>query len=406
VSKLYNLARMTTATAGAGTITLGAALSGFLSFGAAGVQDGDVVTYAISDGANSEIGRGTYTAAGTTLTRNVLRSTNSNSAISLSGSAQVFITAAAEDFAAPTPPQGRLTLTSGTAVPTADVASATTLFYTPAIGRFVPLWNGNSLVMTDTGGELLQATTDTSKSPAAIAANSNYDIFVWSDGGTMRATRGPAWTSDTGRGTGVGTTELDFTTAPGVPLNKNAVTNGPLAGRGTYVGTVRSDGNSFLNMTFGTAAAGGGQAILGVWNAYNPELVYAKASDSTANWTQTSSTQGPLNASTGNRINLVSGLAIHAIDVYLSVHLNSAAVSGAKASIGFGLDTTTAADFTDQDTTQAALSVRHMQKCRGGYKPQLGFHFIQALQAGDGTNAAVWDQAALNGPGLMAWLQM
>ena len=101
---LYNLARMTTATTGTGTITLGsAATSGgvtFLSFAAAGVSDGDTVTYAIADTNASEIGRGVYTASGTTLTRSVLKSTNSNTAINLSGNAQVFINAAAEDLPA------------------------------------------------------------------------------------------------------------------------------------------------------------------------------------------------------------------------------------------------------------------------------------------------------------------
>lgn len=98
MAKLYNLARMTTATTGTGTITLGSAVSSYLSFAASGVQDGDTVTYAIVDGSNREIGRGVYTASGTTLTRTVLESTNSNTAINLSGNAEVFITAAAEDI--------------------------------------------------------------------------------------------------------------------------------------------------------------------------------------------------------------------------------------------------------------------------------------------------------------------
>lgn len=102
MAKLFNLARMTTATAGTGTLTLGTAVAGFLSFVAAGIADGDTVTYAIKDGANSEIGRGLYTSSGTTLTRSVLKSTNSNNPISLSGSAEVFITPAAEDFTDPT----------------------------------------------------------------------------------------------------------------------------------------------------------------------------------------------------------------------------------------------------------------------------------------------------------------
>jgi hypothetical protein len=100
VAKLYNLARMTTPTNGTGTITLGAAVSSFLTFTQAGVSDGETITYAIEDLGNSarEIGRGVYTAAGPTLTRSVLKSTNSDAAINLSGSAQVFITAAKEDF--------------------------------------------------------------------------------------------------------------------------------------------------------------------------------------------------------------------------------------------------------------------------------------------------------------------
>lgn len=98
MASLYNLARMTTATTGTGTITLGSAVSGFLSFAGAGVSNGQTITYAIRDGVNSEIGRGVYTSSGTTLTRTVLKSTNSNTAINLSGSAEVFITPAAEDI--------------------------------------------------------------------------------------------------------------------------------------------------------------------------------------------------------------------------------------------------------------------------------------------------------------------
>jgi hypothetical protein len=97
--KLYNLAKMNTATSGTGTITLSTAVSGFLSFADADVANGEVVTYIIEEGANRELGYGTYTASGTTLTRNVLKSTNSDSAISLSGAATVGITAAAENFA-------------------------------------------------------------------------------------------------------------------------------------------------------------------------------------------------------------------------------------------------------------------------------------------------------------------
>lgn len=82
---------MTTATVGAGLITLGAVVATFQSFAAAGVADGEVVPYVINDGAAWEIGTGTYTAAGTTLSRTVTESTNAGAAINLSGSAIVTI---------------------------------------------------------------------------------------------------------------------------------------------------------------------------------------------------------------------------------------------------------------------------------------------------------------------------
>lgn len=98
-TKGFNLARMTTATVGAGAMTLGAAVSGYLTFALAGVANGDTVPYGIKDGANSEVGLGVYSSAGPTLTRVVTSSTNSNAAIVLSGAAEVFITPRAQDVA-------------------------------------------------------------------------------------------------------------------------------------------------------------------------------------------------------------------------------------------------------------------------------------------------------------------
>ncbi len=95
---LVNRAKMSTSTTGTGTITLGSAEDGYQTFADAGVANADVVRYIIEDGSNFEIGTGTYTASGTTLSRTVSESSNSNNAINLSGSATVFIGATAEDI--------------------------------------------------------------------------------------------------------------------------------------------------------------------------------------------------------------------------------------------------------------------------------------------------------------------
>lgn len=95
---LVNRAKMTTATTGTGTITLGSAVSGYQTFAAAGVANTNVVRYVIEDGANWEIGSGTYTSSGTTLTRTPTESSSGGAAITLTGAASVFITAVVSDL--------------------------------------------------------------------------------------------------------------------------------------------------------------------------------------------------------------------------------------------------------------------------------------------------------------------
>lgn len=85
----------TTTTTGTGTVTLAGAVTGFQTFAAIG--DGNTCYYAITSGTDFEVGLGTYTASGTTLSRDtILESSNAGSAITLSGTSNVFVTYPAE----------------------------------------------------------------------------------------------------------------------------------------------------------------------------------------------------------------------------------------------------------------------------------------------------------------------
>jgi len=89
---LADRVKETTTTTGTGTVTLAGAATGFQTFAAVG--DGNSTYYTIEDGTDWEVGIGTYTTSGTTLSRTtILSSSNSGSLVNFSaGAKNVFVT--------------------------------------------------------------------------------------------------------------------------------------------------------------------------------------------------------------------------------------------------------------------------------------------------------------------------
>ena len=283
------------------------------------------------------------------------------------------------------PPQGRLTLTSGVPVLSSTVAAATTVYYTPYSGNMVPIYDGTNIVPTALA-ELSMVLGSN------WATNSNYDVFIASDSGTMRACTGPAWTSGTGRGSGAGTTEI--ARVSGLMLNvvtmtcryNNTTTFSVAASRGTYVGSFRTGSAGQTNWVLG---ANGTAAILGVWNMYNRVKVSTTVNDSNSTWSYSpaSAAVRQANASSVNQVNFIAGLAEDSIEINYQAGVNLLTATTASASMGIGLDSTSTFDRNVSPArTNATGTVTAPGTVSSGYAPQIGYHFIAALESGDGLN--------------------
>jgi hypothetical protein len=293
------------------------------------------------------------------------------------------IGAAASTLGAQPIPGGRLTLSTGVPVLNSAVIGATSVIYTPFQGNKIPVWSAAlSAFIAAPFAEISQALSDATLSPAAAVAASVYDLFVWSNAGTIVVSRGPAWTNATTR-------SLALTRVNGLLVNSAAITNGPASQIGIYVGTIATDpGGATVSFNPLPAAASGGPsggASIGLWNFYGRKLVSAAIGDNNS-WTYNSATFRPADNSTNNRITFVSGIAedglsaIYAVDQgsatasqpFIGIAVNS--VTAPLVAVSAMVSVTSGADSSGTGTVNAAIG------------PQIGQVFIQAMEAvGSGT---------------------
>lgn len=285
--------------------------------------------------------------------------------------------------AAIVPPQGRLTLTSGTPVMTADVTGATTIYYAAYVGENVPVGATTPVNLPIAAGQISMGLD---AGVPRVASGSIYDIFAVNNGGALALCVGPAWTSTTARGTGAGTTELEL--ANGIWTNKNSITNawggaagttdlGPIAANaGTYLGSFYATANGQTAMQFEPArAAGGTNNFLGLYNAYNRVRTYARSQDSGASWTYATTTWRAANNSASMRVTWLDGL--QQSRVFATYSIVSQTPAGNNSGIGVNFDSTAATPggITGYNTgsTEQSLTSRDSAIL-------LGLHYAQGME--------------------------
>ncbi len=227
------------------------------------------------------------------------------------------------------PPQGRLTLTSGSPVMTVDVTGATGIYYPPYNGNIMPIYDGTVFNMKVFSQLLMSLST------ANNTSGNSYDLFVFANSGTPAIASGPAWTNVTGRSAAITQINGLWVNSGSINLTNGATSySGISAGQATCVGSFYCPTNGTTSMQFKPAAASGGSnALLGVSNAYNRVKVFASSRDSTASWTYASTTWRAANGSTGNRVTWIDSLGQSAVLAHYTQAVQ-AGLSGGDIEVG------------------------------------------------------------------------
>lgn len=267
--------------------------------------------------------------------------------------------------------QGRLSLTTGLAVTTADVIGGATLFYVPYVGKNISLYSGTAWVNRSIGAQISLALL-------GLLANAKpHDVFIFDNAGTPTL-EVFAWTNDTARATAL-------VLQDGVWCKTGALTR-------RYVGTIYATG---------TGTTEDSLAKRFVWNMNNRVNRPMSLFDPVDSYTYASATIRQMNGSVTNQLDFVRGLDEDRVEAEALLN----------CTIGTANDIYNCMIGLDSATTKAPASLAGIIRCSAGganeggnvvakYRglPGLGRHFLTVLEgrsAGTGTITVFGDNGGL-----------
>ena len=218
---------------------------------------------------------------------------------------------------------GRLTLTTGVPVTSSDVTAATTLYFSPYNGNQIALYDGSSAWSIYEFSEL-------SISLSGKTADTNYDVFLYDNSGTLTLEL-VAWSSS---GAGSSTRATAITLQNGVYVKSGSTTK-------RYLGTIR--------ITSTTGQCEDSETKRFVWNMNNQIARREYKADATFHTYAVNAVRYCNNDST-NKVEFVVGISGAAMNFGFSASFASSS-AGTLVYAGVGVDAIALTFFTGHSRT-------------------------------------------------------
>ena len=259
--------------------------------------------------------------------------------------------------------QLRLYATTGVPVPASDTTTVNTIYVGP--------FNGNTVTLIDGSDNLVNhSLAEISLALSGLTSGKPYDVWLYSNAGTLTLELSAAWTNDTTR-------------SDAVALVKGFIVKNADHTR-LHVGTIYTTGT---DSTTDTAAK------RYIWNRFNQQRSTMFVAEATNTWVYTTATVRQANGSAANQLDYVTGDAGTVIEAALT----AAAVGdtlGVTLLSGMGVDDTTAFagvanHIVGRRAVPATVSVFQITSKYSG-RPGLGRHRITWLEYSAATGSTTW----------------
>jgi hypothetical protein len=286
-------------------------------------------------------------------------------------------------------PGGRLTLTQTQAVMRADVVNGANVYYVPSRGEQVPIYNSGAanFGLQDIGTTGLTLALDASSSTKQLSGKI-YDIFAEvADTGSLELCSGPYWTSSTSRTTGIQQVQGIWVNTGTITCHAGTHDFSCLSFQCTYLGSMYMTADGKTTQQLGPDSHAHGNAnCLCLYNAYNRVPVISMSLDSSATYTNNSTTWHAMNPATfgtsglllDNTITVLDGLGESAIDALLNDALKATGSATASTpSVGLTLNSTsTAPQYFASNQAVSTISVSAPLR----NPPFIGLWYVQAME--------------------------